>query len=149
MFGWSNIGTSPRSLRRVLKRSLHRVGWATPILLATSVAFGNIIINPPASHIHSLTIPTDDDVVTLDPDPVTYLPSATAAVRLAMLAQFLFFNVHVSNQPLSGTLNITIYDAIAVGPHNGGARMFATYTPGSLHGPSPRQLRVHPTRRYE
>ncbi len=102
---------------------------AAPFYLGTATAFGNITINGPAAGNHINTLPaTDaDDTITLNPDPVTYVPTATAAMKGALAAQFPAWTF-VYMGGLNGTLNINSYEATTTGDDNGGGLIDATYT---------------------
>jgi hypothetical protein len=97
--------------------------------LGATPTFGGIVISGPAAgnHIHQLVIPPDGDTVTLNPDPVTYLAGATAAMKVALAADFPAWTFTYA-AGLNGTLNIDQYKATSAGPHNGGGLLELTYT---------------------
>jgi len=97
--------------------------------IAAANAFGNIIITGPAAgnHISQLPATDADDLVMLNPDPVTYLAGATAAMQAALKADFALWNFTYA-AGLGGTLNINQYKATTTADDNGGGLLEVTYT---------------------
>lgn len=91
-------------------------------------AFGITITVPAvANHVHQLPATDADDMVSLNPDPITYLKGATAAMKVALAADFPTW-IFRYNAGLKGTLNLDRYKATTEGDDNGGGLIEATYT---------------------
>jgi hypothetical protein len=90
-------------------------------------AAAKITITGPDTHVHSKQAIDADDLVTLDPDPVSYVGGASADMQ-AILKAALPTWTFTFGGTLDGTLHIETYSATSSKDDWGGALMDATYT---------------------
>lgn len=113
----------------------------TLVTLHGKMAFSSIAIVGPTNHTATIVL-ADGDLVSLDPDPVTYVGAAPIAIVRNPLtgafppgAGWTFTFNPIATPTLNGTLTISHYQATSKGPHNGAGRLNFTYARAAADPP--------------